>query len=111
MHLKLLWKNKIKVMAELEILNIKINEDYTIDLVGMENSGYSWVRDNETTDIVEITHQYIVPTNLVPGAKGTERFTFKGTKTGVVTIEFKQIRSWDKDQPPIAIRTFQINVI
>ncbi len=98
-------------MAELEILNIKINEDYTIDLPGMGNSGYSWVHDNETTDIIEITHQYIVPPNPVPGGKGTERLTFKGTKAGVVTIEFRQIRSWEKEQPALSVRKFQINVI
>ncbi len=97
-------------MAELEILNININEDYTIDLEGRGNSGYSWVYDNETTDIVKITHQYIVPPNPVPGGKGTERFTLKGTKAGVVTIEFRQIQSWLKDPPPLSVRTFQINV-
>lgn len=98
-------------MAEVEIINLKINEDHVLDLVGMGNIGYSWVYEMDKEDIVTISHQYIVAPNPKPGDRGTERFTIKGIHSGSCVIEFRQIQSWEKDQPPFSVRKFQVHVM
>ena len=97
-------------MVNVEIINLKLNENYTLDLVGMGTAGYTWIYNVDKENIVTISHQYIVPPNPKPGGRGIERFTISGIQRGSCIIEFRQIRSWEKDQPPLSVRKFQINV-
>ena len=98
-------------MVNVEIINLKLNENYVLDLAGMGTAGYSWVYNVDKENIVTISHQYIVPPNPKPGGRGIERFTISGIQRGSYIIEFRQIRSWEKGQPPLSVRKFQINVI
>ena len=84
-------------MAKVEIINLKLNENYALDLVGLGSAGYSWVYDIDNKDIVSISHRYLVPPHPKPGDSGTERFTISGVKRGSCIIEFRHIRSWEKD--------------
>ena len=97
-------------MTDIEIINLKLKEDYIIDLIGMGNVGYSWVHDIDKENIVSISHEYIVPPNPKPGDRGIERFTIRGIQSGSCIIEFRQIQSWEKDQPPFSVRKFQVHV-
>lgn len=103
-------KRSIIVKTELEIINLKLNEYYILDLVGMGTSGYSWVYSVDNENIIKISHRYIVPPDAKPGGTGTERFIIIGVMQGSCIIEFKQIRSWEKNLPPISIRRFLVNV-
>ncbi len=98
-------------MIKVEIINLKLHENYTLDLVGMGSAGYSWVYNVDNENILAISHRYLVPTNPEPGGRVTERFTISGIQRGSSVIEFRQIRKWEKDQPPLSVRKFQINVI
>lgn len=97
-------------MNDIDIITLPANAEQVIDLPGMGNSGYSWVYDVHGENIMSISHQYIVPPNPKPGERGIERFTLKGEKPGSCTIEFRQIQSWEKDQPPLSVRKFRINI-
>ena len=97
-------------MVEVEIINLKLDENYALDLVGMGTAGYSWVYNTDKENIVTISHRYIVPPNPKPGGRGTERFTISGIQRGSCIIEFKQTRSWEKNRLPLSVRKFQINV-
>jgi hypothetical protein len=99
-----------RIMTEVEIIDLKLTESRVLDLIGMGNVGYSWVCDVDKENIVTISHQYIVPPNPKPGERGTERFTITGVGLGSCVIEFRHIQSWEKDQPPLSIRKFQVNV-
>lgn len=101
---------RIKSMSDAEIINLQVNEEHNIDLVGMGNVGYSWVYDMDNENVVTISHQYIVPPNPKPGDRGIERFTLRGIQSGSCIIEFRQIQSWEKDQPPFSVRKFQVHV-
>lgn len=96
--------------AEFETINLKLNDYYILDLVGMGTSGYSWVYSLDNENIIKISHRYIVPPDPKPGSTGTERFIIIGAMQGSCTIEFKQIRSWEKNLPPLSIRKFLVNV-
>ena len=96
--------------AEFETINLKLNDYYILDLVGMGTSGYSWVYSLDNENIIKISHQYIVPPDPKPGGTGTERFTIIGVMQGSCIIEFRQFRSWEKNLPPLSIRKFLVNV-
>jgi predicted secreted protein len=97
-------------MTEVEIINLKLDEDYTLDLLGMGTVGYSWIYNIDKKTIVKISHQYIVPPNPKPGDSGIERFTISGIRRGSCIIEFRQIQSWEKDKLPFSVKKFQVNV-
>jgi predicted secreted protein len=97
-------------MADAEIIKLRLNEDHIIDLIGMGNSGYKWIYETVKEDILKVSHQYIVSQNPKPGEPGIERFTFKGIKKGSCLVEFRQVRSWEKDKPPLSVKKFRVNV-
>jgi hypothetical protein len=96
--------------SEVEIINLKLNGCYMLDLIGMGDAGYSWVYSMDKKNIVTISHQYIVPPNPKPGGTWIERFTIHGVQQGLCAIEFRQVQSWEKDRPPLSVRDFVVNV-
>lgn len=96
--------------SEVELIDLKLNGYYILELVGMATAGYSWVYTVDNENIVKISHRYIAPPNKEVGSVGTERFTIIGVRRGLCTIEFRQIRSWEKDKPPLSVRKFLVNV-
>jgi predicted secreted protein len=96
--------------SEIELIDLKLNGYYILDLVGMATAGYSWVYTVDNENIVKISHRYITSPNKEIGSVGTERFTIIGIQRGLCTIDFRQIRSWEKDKPPLSVRKFLVNV-
>ena len=97
-------------MTETTTLDLHPNTAHVLDLPGMATSGYSWGFNLSEPDVVQISHEYIAPTHSKPGARGIERFTINALQSGGCVLELKQIRSWEKDQPPINTRSIKINV-
>lgn len=96
--------------SEVELIDLKLNGYYILDLVGMASAGYSWVYSVDNENVVKISSRYVAPPNKEIGGAGIERFTIIGTTRGLCTIEFRQIRSWEKDRPPLSVRKFLVNV-
>jgi predicted secreted protein len=92
------------------VVDLETNGSHTIELPGLGNCGYSWVWEADNDRIVRISHQYIVPENPKPGDRGIEQFTITGVKPGACVLSFKQIHSWEKDQPPLDARKIRVNV-
>jgi hypothetical protein len=98
-------------MNETITVNISLKGFYVLELPGLGTSGYSWVYEVGKKDqVVAISHQYIVPPNPAPGQRGIERFTITGVQRGSCVIDFKQVQSWAKDQPPLDTRRVEVNV-
>lgn len=93
-----------------EEIKIKLNTEQIIDLIGMGPAGYSWVYTIEKVNILAISHEYIVPPDPKPGEAGIERFILRGINTGKCIVEFRQVQSWEKDQPPLSVRKFNVIV-
>jgi predicted secreted protein len=98
-------------MNGIETINLKKGDSYIIDLVGMGNSGYSWIYEIDKENIVMILHEYIVSPNSKPGDQGIERFTIKGVQSGSCAIEFGQVHSWEKEQSALSVRKFLVHVM
>jgi hypothetical protein len=94
--------------SEVELVDLKLNGFYILDLTGMAGAGYTWVYAIDKENIVKISRRYIHPSNI--GGVGIERFTIIGTMRGLCTIDFRQIRSWEKDKLPLSVRTLVVNV-
>jgi predicted secreted protein len=97
-------------MAETVHITLAVGASHTLELPGLGNCGYTWVYAPDKEGVVKISHQYIVPPNPKPGERGIERFTINGVACGRCVIEFRQIQSWDKDQPPHDTRSVEVNV-
>jgi hypothetical protein len=93
-------------MDEPEEIKIGLNTEHVIDLIGMGPAGYSWVYTMEKEDILTIFHRYITPPDPMPGESGIERFIIRGVNPGACMVEFRQIQSWEKDQPPLSAKKF-----
>jgi predicted secreted protein len=96
--------------SEVELIYLKLNGYYILDLVGMADSGYVWKYNVDKENIVNISHRYISPSDNKLGGVGIERFTIIGTQRGLCTIKFEQIRSWEKDHIPLSVREFLVSV-
>jgi len=96
--------------SEVELIDLKLNDYYILDLTGMGTAGYSWVYTVDNENAVKISHRYIPPPDNNIGGIGIERFIIIGTLRGLCTIEFRQIRSWEKDRPPLSVRKLLVNV-
>jgi predicted secreted protein len=91
-------------------ITLAVGASHVLDLPGLGNSGYTWVYAADKEGVVKISHQYIVPPNPKPGERGIERFTIDGVARGACLIEFRQVRSWEKDQPPLDTCRVKVNV-
>jgi predicted secreted protein len=97
-------------MPEPDIVNLKLNDEFILDLTGMGNVGYTWVHEADHEGVVTISHEYIVPLDPKPGERGIERFTIRGVHPGSCTLVFRQIQSWEKDNPPFSVKEIRVNV-
>ena len=97
-------------MNKTETISITSGKEYIFDLVGKGTAGYSWIYKIDNENIVSVSSEYIVPEDHKPGGEGIERFSIKGKSKGVCTVEFSQVRSWEKDLKPFAVRTYIFKV-
>lgn len=96
--------------SEVELIDLKLNSYYILDLTGKASAGYSWVYTIDNENIVKISHRYIIPPDNKIGGAGIERFTIIGSSRGLCSIEFKQVRSWEKDKQPLSVKRFLVDV-
>lgn len=78
--------------------SVKLQEEFTITLNSNPSTGYSWEWVNKKAiNIVGcVDFKFISPNNGMVGAGGTEKWTFKATKTGTDTLVFVYRRPWEQ---------------
>ena len=85
---------------------------FSITLDSNATTGYMWRLNNQPdiTVLKLIDNTYNAPKVKVPGAGGTEVWTFQGLKKGTAQIVLEYVRPWEGDVPPIKTQAFIVTV-
>ncbi len=73
---------------------IKVGEVQVLTFKTGPSTGYSWQCMNEKNDYVELIKKESTPTSKLIGAPAIQNWSFKGIKTGTVTLNFVYKRPW-----------------
>nr|WP_321452990.1 protease inhibitor I42 family protein [uncultured Carboxylicivirga sp.] len=90
---------------------INVGEEFSINLKSNSTTGYAWQWINsESVEVVDsIDWRYVtLNTNLI-GAGGTEKWTFKGMKSGIDSIKMIYSRPWEANSAVDSI-SIEVNV-
>ncbi|MEI7912738.1 MAG: protease inhibitor I42 family protein [Verrucomicrobiota bacterium] len=92
-----------------------VGKEFTITLDANHSTGYSWQLAKPLTEtlVKSTTHSYqeaATEAGAPPraGAGGKEVWTFKAISPGSTVIEFKYVRPWEKDTPPVKTAKFPL---
>jgi inhibitor of cysteine peptidase len=80
-----------------KVINIKLNQEFTIALGSNITTGYSWQPEYDLNILTLVGNEYKEgdTTGKIVGAPGTEYFHFKATRTGNSQISFTYYRPWE----------------
>lgn len=98
--------------TQLEGINARAGENFTISLESNPTTGYSWQLAKPLDEkIVKLESSKYTPlaTDRV-GAGGVEKWTFRAVKKGTIRVSLKYVRPWEKDKPPVEEKTFLIRI-
>jgi len=97
-------------------LNLEVGETYSLTLPGLATAGYQW-----TYEITQ-SGDSMVAIATVPSEAGNhesaqpaisssrnETFEIQALKAGHATLQFKQARSWEQNQPPL--KEYHIEIV
>jgi len=75
-------------------------------------TGYSWkIGSVSPKDVVRLIGSRYEPSEKkLAGSGGVEIWTFKAMKKGFAQVRFVYQRPWEKEVPPIEVRTVKIKV-
>lgn len=95
-----------------KIINISVNQEFTIALGSNITTGYSWHPKYDLNVLTLVGNEYKNgdTSGKIIGAPGTEYFHFKATKTGISQISFTYYRPWETPKPEDTTATFNIAV-
>lgn len=92
---------------------MKVGEVREIQLKGLASAGFAWsfeIAGDATA--IDVDHDYVGEKPSPPVTYSLDdRFTIRALKPAVLTIRFKQQRSWEVDQPPRAEQSILINIV
>ncbi|MCX5906628.1 MAG: protease inhibitor I42 family protein [Deltaproteobacteria bacterium] len=91
---------------------VVVGQEFTFTLESNPSTGYQWqlARPLDEAIIMLIRSEYQQPESKLLGAPGKEVWTFKGMGPGKATIDLNYVRPWEKNIPPVASRSFAIQV-
>jgi inhibitor of cysteine peptidase len=70
----------------------------TVTLGSNPTTGFSWSENAQISDqtvLQQTGHEFISPTQTMPGAPGKELWTFKALKAGTSTVSLEYSRPWE----------------
>lgn len=85
-----------------ESLQLKKGQSYVLQLKGIATSGYEWICVIENDEVVAVKKEFSATTQTekkLAGASADETFVIIGLQKGDTQLHFKQIRSWEKNNP------------
>lgn len=75
-------------------INVKVNEQFVIQLESNATTGYSWfvTQISNSAVVSKLSEEYIPPTSSALGAPGAQKFTFKALAVGTsgITLQYKR---------------------
>jgi inhibitor of cysteine peptidase len=95
-----------------QVINTKLNQEFTIALGSNITTGYSWQPEYDTNALTLVGKEYKADDTTgkyIVGAGGTEYFHYKATKTGNFQISFKYYRPWET--PKSEDQTAKFNIV
>ena len=92
---------------------LAVGEMIAISLESNPSTGYSWMATSSNSGVVALMGEPIYTTPMdngtpVPGAAGTQTFTFQAVKAGKATLTLDYVRPWEKNATPE--KTFSVTV-
>ncbi len=94
-------------------INVKVDEEFVIELKGNPTTGYTWVwKASEMDDgaVVLLESWYEAPATDLVGAGGTFKYRFEAVGEGRVTMMFAYAREWEGVQPTDESRIFKVDI-
>ncbi len=94
-------------------VSVHVGDTLTVKLVSNPSTGYSWqVTAYDTQVLQQVGEAQFDLGNQtpMPGAGGTETFTFNAVGKGKTTLTLVYLRPWEKDTTPTPQNTWSVNV-
>jgi predicted secreted protein/putative hemolysin len=94
-------------------VSVRVGDTLTVKLVSNPSTGYSWqVTAYDTQVLQQVGESQFDLGNQtpMPGAGGTETFTFNVVGKGKTTLKLVYLRPWEKDTTPTPQNTWSVNV-
>lgn len=106
------WLSPALSQSQNEALVVAVGEEFAITLESNPSTGYQWQLGKPLDEeiVKRVGSEYRQPGTNLLGAPGKEVWTFKGVGPGRTTIELNYLRSWEKNTPAVASRTFRVVV-
>ncbi|MDQ7824550.1 MAG: protease inhibitor I42 family protein [Candidatus Eremiobacteraeota bacterium] len=100
------------VEASEKPLQAEAGKEFTITVPSNETTGYKWELDGPLDEklVTFVKSEYLEPRDPKPGAGGSEAWTFRAQRKGLVSISLKYVRPWEKNKPPAKQKTFTIQI-
>ncbi len=95
-----------------QIINTKVNQEFTIALGSNPSTGYSWQVTYEEKELTLVEKTYKEQDNTgkqIVGAAGTEYFKFKALNKGETKVTFTYRRPWEQPSAQDQTLVFTIN--
>jgi inhibitor of cysteine peptidase len=83
-----------------------------VRLVSNPSTGYSWTASVGGASVLKPVGEskYVPLPKPLPGAPGTQVFTYKAEKPGTVEITYRYARSWEKGVAPVKTAKVTVTV-
>lgn len=99
------------------VIEVSPGKEFAISLESNISTGYGWqlAKPLDGTIVKSVRNDYQSAPQAsdgppLVGAPGKEVWTFKALKSGKTAIDFKYVRSWEKDKAPAETRSFSVRV-
>ena len=79
-------------------LEVGVGDTFTVSLASNPTTGFKWPDFGKIADetiLKQVGHEYEPPESDVPGAAGTELWTFQALKKGQTTIAMEYSQPWE----------------
>jgi predicted secreted protein len=99
--------------SEADAIELRVGEEYSVELTGLGTAGYRWLhRLEEDGEVAEVRRAGSKPPEGgAVGASANEIFAIRANRPGTARIRFEQRRPWEgHDVPPANERTIQLRV-
>jgi inhibitor of cysteine peptidase len=94
-------------------INLTVDQTFSLTLPSNPSTGYSWkIIDDDRSILLPLGEpQFNLASGTpMPGAGGTETFTFKGVSPGVTTLTLVYVRPWETNITPTPDDTWYAEV-
>ncbi|MFH1386308.1 MAG: protease inhibitor I42 family protein [bacterium] len=105
----LIISSSLVFAADNKTVKVKIGKPFTLKLKSNPTTGYIWhladLPKNSAVRLVSI--KYIPARPGLLGSGGEESWCFQAIRKGETPIKLSYMRCWEKDTPPIEVRTYK----